>query len=240
MIEVAIPPGATRVVPISIQNQDEREARIKLSISGVEIERNGFLTFSEMHEASDDWVEILPESLRLDSRRMSTARVTIRVPREREEDVTLIRAVRLEAESEEIDPGWGSGNELGVVIVAVDPRAPAAMLTVDKPTLIRSSPKKNPSAAVVTVVNTGGRVARVYGEMILERGSGERIITMDIGKNEDQIILPGKERQFRMPLSPLDKGKFFVGLELHLRGEPQSITRSEVTFSSIESTPEGL
>ncbi|MGB7061710.1 MAG: hypothetical protein WBF13_05065 [Candidatus Zixiibacteriota bacterium] len=240
LVEVTVPPGATRTIPIKIQNRDEREAQMHLAVSDVHVEKSGFLTYSERSESETGWVSVSPESLVVGPRRTSTVRAQVTVPKDRPDRGTLVRAVRLTASAQSKDEKWHSGNEFGVLVVAVDPQAPPVELTLEKPKLIRTSPDKNPSTAVLVVKNSGGRVARVSGQMVLERASGQRIRTLEVGKTQDEIILPGMEREFRLPIGPLDEGHFSVRAELSVAGDKASTKRAEVTFESVGVTPVGL
>lgn len=240
LVEVTLPPGATRTVPIRIQNQDEREAQISLAVCDVHIEKNGFLTYQEGGTSEAGWVRLSSESLAVQPRRTYTVLAQVTVPKDRPDTGALLRAVRLTASAPSKDEEWASENEFAILIVAVDPKAPPAELSMKEPKLIRSSPEKNPSVVVLEVRNSGGRVARVYGQIVLGRASGQQIMKMEIGSTGDEIILPGMEREFRMPLGPLDADDFRVRAELRTIGKRRSVVRSEVTFTSTTAIPEGL
>jgi len=237
MVEVTVPPGAHRTVPVRIRNLDEREADVRLDVSDVQVEKSGLYTFSESSVDTSDWISVSPESLRIGTRRTSTVRAQVKVPKNRPEEGALVRALRLQATAQSKEEEWRSGNEFGVLIVAVDPKAPPARLMVGKPKLIRVSPDKNPTTAVVTVKNEGGRVARVSGQILLERTNGQRVRTLEVGRRREEIILPGSEREFRLAIGPLDEGAFQVTAELGLAGYAGSTESAEVTFESTTTTP---
>jgi hypothetical protein len=146
----------------------------------------------------------------------------------------------LNASAESEDQERSSGNEFGVIVVAVGHNSRPAQLTAGKPRLIRSSEDRNPTAAVVEVRNVGGRVAKALGQMILERTTGQRILTKEIGATQEEIILPGMIRDFRMPIGALDAGEFRVRVEVRVADGDGSSIRSEAVFTSVSTIPEGL
>jgi hypothetical protein len=240
LVEITIPPGASRIVPIKMHNRDARKAHIALSVSDVRIEKNGMLTFTEGISQQSGWIDVTPERMVIGARQTSTARSKVTVPRERPEDSPLVQAVRLEASTQSTDKNWESGNEFGVLIVAVDPKAPPAKLIMEKPKLLRSAADKNPVTALVHVKNAGGRVADLLGNIELKRLNGETIVRKEIGTLHKEIILPGYEREFRLPLGPLDEGDFCVFAQITERGDPGSKTRAEKIFKSMTKMPTGL
>jgi len=254
MVEVTVPPGAHRTVPVRIKNLDEREAEVFLAVSDVQVEKSGAYTFSEKSADNkngllsfslksaneDDWISVSPESLRIGTRRTSTVRAQVTVPKDRPDTGALVRALRLQASAQSQEKEWHSGNEFGVLIVAVDPKAPPAELVIDGLQLLRPSPEKNPTTAVVTVKNLGGRVARVSGQILLERSTGQRVRTLEVGERKNEIILPGTEREFRLSIGPLDEGVFQVKAMLGLAGTTGSTKSAEVTFESATATPAAL
>jgi hypothetical protein len=240
LIEVTVPPGASRTIPIRLQNRDEREAEIRLGVSGVRVEKSGLLTYAEGAASEAGWISVSPETVVVAAKRTSTVRAQVTVPEGRPETGMLMGAVRLSASAQSREREWQSGNEFGVLVVAVDPKAPPAELAMGDIRLIRSSPEKNPATAVVTVKNRGGRVAEVFGTIALERATGHSIATMNIGRDQREVIVPGGEREFRMPLGALDAGKFRVVAELTTAGEKKSSARAETTFKSVSIPPTGL
>ena len=106
--------------------------------------------------------------------------------------------------------------------------------------VVRLDPKQNPSAAVLRVRNMGGKVARPYGRILLERTTGQEIARMDIGASQSEFILPGSEREFRMPFPPLDRGKFRIRAEISPGGKGSKTLHAEEIFTAQAAIPEGL
>ncbi len=243
LVEVSTPPGARRTVAIKIQNQGDREAKIQVEVGDVRIEQNGMFTFSELVESSDNgWVTASPEILTLPPRRRSVVKAQVVVPRNRPGNATIVKAVRIRATAAatKYHDDWSSGGDFPVIIVAQDPKAAPAGLAAIGFEVVRPSPGLNPSAAVLRVKNTGGRVARAHGRILLERANGQEIARMDIGASQSEFILPGSEREFRMPFPPLDRGKFRIRAEISPGGKGSKMLHAEEVFTAQAATPEGL
>jgi hypothetical protein len=244
VIEVTTPPGAHRTLPIRIRNESDREARISVDVAKVRVESNGMLTYEEFAAESDGgWVTVSPDSLTVAPRRSAVVRAQAVRPRENRGQAVLVRAVRIRAEADPT-PGhddWSSGAEYGVLIIAQDPNAAPASLEELSFDLIRTTPQSNPSAAVLRVVNSGGKLARAGGEMVLERESGAKIASLAIGAAAQRVlILPGDEREFRMALPPLDFGGFRVRAEVNPGHRAGQGVQAVETFKVTTRIPEGL
>lgn len=238
VIEITVPPGGTRNVAIKIRNQDERSAVLHAQVYEVQLESDGLLTFPEAATPSSDWVTVSPESLTVDPRRLATVMARIKVPRDRPDMGSLIRAVRITATT--IGEEEESGYEFGTLIIATDPKAPQPKLELAPLILISKSAETNPTAAVLNVKNPGVRVARVTGRITLERRDGQEIAYLTIGRLRPEIILPGDDRKFRMPIPPVDKGRFRVRAELEIPGQKGSRVQSEAVFTSTIELPTGI
>jgi hypothetical protein len=239
LVELVIPSGGTRTIPISIQNQDDREAEIRVSVSDVRMESSGILTYLDT-PGDVSWVTISPESLTILPGRISTLRAKAVVPTDREANQTLIRSLQIKARAQSSDPDWESVGEYGVLVVAAGPDAEPPNLTIESMNIIRPKEDANPTSAVLRVKNTGGRVARILGEFALERETGQIISELDIGQNREELILPEYVREFRMPIGPLDRGGFRVRAELRVKDQKGSSISTETRFTSAVSVPQGL
>lgn len=243
MAELTILPGARRTVPIRIQNRDQRAIRVQARIAEAKMETNGQLTFSEGSTSNNDWISISPLTLELDQRRTGVVKAQITVPSDASEIGALLYAVRINISGPSADDEWNSASEHGVLLVASEPRALSGKLEVSKLELIRSAVNANPSTAVVHLENVGGKVSRYRGEIVLERKSGQSIANMQIGGGgigQEEIILPGAQRVYRMVLPPLDEGDFRVRTEFTTLGKTQDRISKEETFKSVAEIPEGL
>lgn len=240
LVELTLTPGAVRTVPIRIQNRDERPARVFASVRDVTMEKNGLLTFPEGGFENEEMVKVIPESLEVAPRRTAVLRAQISVPRDTSGIGAFMRAVHIKISGPKTEEEWGNDTEFGVLLVASDPKSPPAEMEIDELTLIRPNPDSNPATAVVSLKNSGEKVARFKGEIAVERVTGESIATMEIGRGQDEIILPGAVREYRMGIPPLDAGDFRVRAEFTTIGKEAVKAKNEVTFTSTAEIPEGL
>ena len=77
----------------------------------------------------------------------------------------------------------------------------------------------------------------VEGQIVFERASGQEIARMEIGASQRELILPRSEREFRMPLGPLDEGKFCVKAELNMLENKGTKKSAQIIFESVTPTP---
>lgn len=238
IIELSLPYRGSRTIPVRVTNHDKRKAEIRATISNVKLEKSGFLTYLKT-PVKGDWISLSTDKVILEPNRTHTFLVRVTTPPGYEKDSFAVAAVRIRAKALSKSGKWLSENDFGVLLSVNDPRVPPADIRVLKPRLIRPAPEKNPTTAVVKVKNTGKRIAKIHGKILLERADGSVISTMYIGKTEDEIILPGNIREFRMPIIPLDAGKFRVKAVIYL-GESTTPVVSSVSFRSKSSVPEGL
>jgi P pilus assembly chaperone PapD len=242
LIEAVVPPGGRRALPIRVLNNDTRAVHIRAQATQARMEPNGMLSYAEVSQSeTPDWLLIFPEVFNLEPKRSTVVRTQVMIPKTSSNSLPLIGVVRLQAEAAgtEYNQDWSSGGDFAVFIVTVAPKAPRASLKTVSFNLVRLTPQHNPGAAVLRVKNTGGRIARAYGRIVLERTSGVEIAHMDIGRFQSELILPGSEREFRMPLPPLDQGKFRVRAEIAPGQEGRKSVRAEKVFTTETTTPEG-
>jgi hypothetical protein len=235
LIEVVIPPGGQRTLAIKVRNnEDSREARVVTQVNQAHMETSGMLTYPEFdQEQAHDWLTVSPDSFQLAPKRATTVRLKAVIPKTDTPPMPLMGVVKLQAEapSTEFHDDWSSGGEFPVIIVVHEPRAAPADLEIVDFRVMRPSPGRNPTAAVLRVKNNGVKVARVYGLMALERSSGQEIVLRDIGSSQPELILADSEREFRLPLGPLDRGGFRVKAEISILGSRGTTQSKEITFT---------
>jgi len=239
-IEVTVPPGGQRAIGIKVRNDDTREVQINSEVTQTRMEPNGMFTYPDVSPGKDlDWLTVTPDMFRLGPKRSTTVRAQVSIPAEGIAPMPLVGVVRLQAvvPQAERSGDWSVGGEFPVVVMIQDPKLPQAHLEIETLKIIRSIPEQNPSAAVLLVKNTGDKVARVEGAIFFERSSGQEIARMEIGASQPELILPRSEREFRMPLGPLDEGKFRVQAELSMVGIKGSEKSAQMTFDSVIYTP---
>jgi hypothetical protein len=239
LVELSMPAGASRVVPIKIQNQDTRTAVITAEVSSVRTEASGLLTFPE-RAAGPKWITISPDSLSLGPGRMTTIQARVAMPEETQNAVQNVGAIRIRASTPGVKDGWTSAGDFGVLVVASNPQAKPPEIAIAGPRLVRPSADKNPTAAVFNVTNTGQRAARLSGSVRLERASGQTIATMAIGGERPEPLVGGATRELRMPIGPLDQGKFRVVAEISTAGDKTPAKRAEAEFESVTTMPAGI
>ena len=240
MVELSMPAGASRVVPIKIQNRDTREARVELSVTGFTIETNGFYTFPAKPDTAAGWISVEPAAFNIGPGQRKTILARAVIPRGRKEYETVVQAIRIRATALTEDDGWKSGVDRAVLVVAAGPKASPAKLELAEPELLRSDPDKNPTTAVFRVKNVGEKIARFRGTLTLERASGQDLLTVDVGTSSAEIILPNSEREFRLRIPPLDKDSFRVKAEFATLGEERTQQSVETVFTSDIGVPAGL
>lgn len=239
LIEVSVPPGGRRIVPIKMRNDGERVIRVSAQATRARMEPSGMLTYpGEDQDEAMDWLTVSQENFELEPKRSATVRAQVTVPNEGVSRLPSIGVVRLRAETlaGQINDEWASGGEFPVVIVVQDPKASKAALEIASLRLVRPSSGQNPTAAVLLVKNTGDEVARVFGGILFKRTNGQEIARMEIGSFQPELILPRSEREFRMPLGPLDAGKFLVQAELGILGSQASKQSAQIAFESVTTT----
>jgi len=239
LIELPVPPGAMRSVPLRIFSLDSRPLDIRASVVDVRMEANGLATFPESQPDESHWVEVTPASLRLLPGRASTLRTAISVPRHRPPGNAVTRAVRIQASARSAEEEWSSVGETIVLVVAVDPTASEAELELEPIELVRPAQDRNPTTALVRVRNAGGRVARLQGEILLSRSSGEVAARLLVGGAGSDVLLPGGVRELRFPIPIVDDGEFLVRARL----KPSATARpvlAETGFQSDLALPVGL
>ncbi len=229
-IEVTLPPGATRTVSLRVQNRDSVEAHTQASVVNVYQETNGFMTFAELPEASNQWVTVIPSDCALKPKSARSFRVSITAP-ENGREIENHCAVRISGSAGVDEGGWRSELEVGVPVLSIPPGAPPAKIEIAQLKTLRPGPEKNPMTAVLVVQNVGGHMAKVAGEMILERSlTGEIIQSMHLGGPDSFLFPLGEVREYRMPLSYLDRDEFRLKAEVSIIGQPKSKQEQEITF----------
>jgi len=241
IFEVTIPPGGFRTLPIRVRNNDSRDAHVRVQLTQAVMEPSGMLTFPDA--ASDEsfsWLSVSEKDIQ--PNRQKAIQVKASIPRENPPEFPLMGVVRLQAEAAatEYHDDWASGGEFATLVVVMDPKTPPANLEIAEFDLVRPAPDKNPAAAVIQVKNTGGKVAKIRGRLLLERKSGVEILHMDIGDLRSELILPGSIREFRLPLGALDEGDFRVRAEFTTLGKDAAKVKEEKIFTSLSEIPEGL
>jgi hypothetical protein len=243
VVEINTPPGARRSVAIGVKNDGDGIVDLRIDVADVKLELDGMVTFPESSAGNPAaWVAVSPEELTLQASGRTAIRAMVVVPRNTSGGGTMVKAVRIRAVGSRAgdNEGWTSAAEFAVMIVAQDPKAPPASLETVTCEVLRPRSGHNPTAGVLRVRNTGGRAAKATGRITLERTSGQEIAHMDIGAAQPELILPGGEREFRMPIPPLDKGKFRIRAEISPGpgGGEKAVAVEE--FETYIDIPEGL
>lgn len=229
-VEVTLPSGATRTVSIRVQNRDSVAINARASVVHVIQESNGFMTYADITDSSEQWVRVSPAEWTLGPHSGKRVVLQITAP-EYDAGMDAHCAVRILGTANLDEEDWLSEADLGVPIIAIPPGAPPPELEISNLRVIRPGPKNNPTAAVLVVQNRGGRTAELVGKIVLERAAtAQRVQTMYISETDGLILPPGVVREFRMPLTYLDQDEFRLKVEVSLVGQPQSVKSKELTF----------
>jgi hypothetical protein len=243
LVEVGTPPGARRSIPIRVTNQGDRDATVTVGVSDVRIEADGMVTFPDaLAQDEAQSITVAPEQFTVRSGGVAVIRATVSVPRRSGPPASTMKAVRLSVSplAGLSDQAPSEAGEFNVLVVAEDPSLPPPTLETIDFRALRSGPERPPAAAMLRLKNAGGKVAKATGRITLERASGQEIAHMDIGAAQPELILPGGEREFRMPIPPLDKGKFRIRAEISPGpgGGQKAVAVEE--FETYVDIPEGL
>jgi hypothetical protein len=229
-VEVALPPGATRTVSMRVQNRDSVTVKGRATIADVIQESSGFLTYADIADTAGMWVKVSPAEWDLPPHSSKRLLLDITAP-EDGLDTTLQCAVRILATGAMDEAEWLSEADIGIPVVAVAPGSPPPELMISRLDVVRPSPDRNPTAVVLAVKNVGGHTAKFGGTILLERASSaERIQTMNISHAQGLILPPGAEREFRFPLTYLDKDKFTLSARVSAEGKTKSEKRAALSF----------
>jgi hypothetical protein len=229
-VEVMLPTGATRAISIRVQNRDSVAVNTKASIVSVIQEPNGFLTYADLADTIEQWVQISPNEWTMAPRSAETVLLNITAPEYRD-NASAMCAVRILGTAGLDEANWLSEADIGVPIIAVPPGASSPQLEISNLEVIRPAPDLNPTAAVLVVQNIGGRTGELKGEVVLERARTREVVqTMIFSEFDGLLLAPGVVREFRMALPYLDIDEFRLRTEVSIVGQPKSATSSEITF----------
>lgn len=233
-LEVTLPPGATRTASVRVQNRDTLKVHGTASVVKVVQEPNGFLTFADIEDTTGQWVHVSPAEWSLEPRSTKVIMLEITAPESELETVEQC-AVRIIGAGGMDETNWLSEADLGIPIIAVPPGAPPPELQIEELDIVRPAPNKNPTAAVLAVRNEGGRTARISGKLMLERASNSQVIqTMHISRMQGLVLPPGVRREFRMPLTYLDRDRFRIRAEVSVAGKPKTLRKSAFSFECTQ------
>jgi hypothetical protein len=229
-VEVTVPPGATRTVSMRVQNRDTVTVNASAAVVDVVQEASGFLTYADITDSTRRWVKVSPAEWTLPPRSTKSLLLDITAP-EMGTDTTAQCAVRILATAGMDETNWLSEADLGVPVIAVSPGAAPSELVISKLELIQPGQDRNPTAVLLAVRNAGGRTAKFGGRLILERASNAQLVqTMNISYAQGLILPPGAEREFRFPLTYLDRDKFRLRAEVSVPGKPGTEKKVAISF----------
>ncbi len=239
--EVNIIPGAIRVIPIRISNNDNRMAEVMLKIGDVRMEKNGSLTYSANKNSRGDWIDLIPDKFILSPKQTSVAKVQIKVPRDTTGYNSIVKAVQIQAKCSNDDPNSESGAEFGVIIMGINKNTPASKLEITDIKAIRYIEESNPRTAVVQLTNKGGRIAHLVGKVEIKNSENKIITYKEIKESKYEIILPNTKREFRIDIPPLTSGIYYINAEFIdvKQMDTNTVTKSK-KFNCTVSIPEGV
>ena len=127
---------------------------------------------------------------------------------------------------------WASLGEYPVLVSVYDALDEPASLELKKLELIRPGSEQNPTAFVMRVKNIGGKIGRISGKISVSRRNRKEIGHLDIGLAQPELILPGKEREFRAAMPTLDQGEFKLLASIDLDRKGNEVLHEEIIFSA--------
>jgi hypothetical protein len=242
VLELAIPKGGFRSIPIRITNNDTRQVTIRARVTQPLMKSDGTLIFLESPSISSNWFSLVSDTLIINPKHSESLRLLASIPRDTVVKYPLINVVQLHAEAPKTKyhDDWSSAGEFASIIMITNPKTPPVKIEISNIELVRSSPDKNPGAAVVRIKNTGGKVAKIRGRLLLERKNGLEILHKNIGDIKSELIFPSSEREFRLPIGLLDEGDFRVRVEVVTIGENTVRVKDEIVFTSLSKISEGF
>jgi len=242
-MDLTLPPGARRTVAVRVRNPGQREVHITARPALVRSEPDGLLTYAAKWEPGrEHWVVVRRGEFTLGPGRSTTVPAQVVIPRDRPERGTVACALLLKARAvtgADEDEAASVG-EYPVLIFARDPKAPPARLESLGMQLVRASPESNPRSAVLRVRNVGGRVGQISGRMVLHAATAGELASLAIGQDLGEMILPGAEREFRLPLPFLDKGDYTVRARVSAGRAGEGVLEQAEPFTVSLAVPEGI
>lgn len=242
LIELTLPPGGSRLIPVKLTNHDNRALRIKAKIRLVRMEPNGMFTWGKKLPAGSQWLTVTPDEIELAPGRQITLRVRATIPKNAATKLPMLAAVRIDVATTTTKHhgDWASGGEFPVLVMAQAPKASVAKLKTTSLDLIRSTESQNPTAVVFRVSNDGDQIARSSGEIIVETSKGREVARLEIGKSQGELVFPHSEREFRMAIPPLDRGEYQVRARLSPGVGKGESAQSKLQFTAKIGLPTGL
>lgn len=229
-VDLSLPPGATRIVPLTLRNRDTASVRMTASVVNVIQESNGFLTFGRPLATDSQWVKAAPSEFVLRPNGVQSIRLSVVAPDYGGRQSKMC-AVNIVGEAGVDESNYLSEARLGVPVIAVPSGTEPAELELSRFDIVRVSEAQNPSAFVLDVKNTGGRTAHLVGEVVLERADNSQPVqTISFLESDGLIIAPGVTRNFRFSMPVLDRGEFRLKADVMQVDDPASSRRKEILF----------
>jgi len=194
--------------------------------------KSQFTTFeSPTEQDAVGWVSVMGETVTIPPQRTRVLRAKIVVPRDTPADASVTRAIRVHARAMgQSDEPRARTAEAAVLIVASGPKALPAGLEVVTQEIVRGS-SGVPTLALASIKNTGGRLAKAWGEMSLSASGGQAVATMQIPATWPRLILPGAVQEFRLPIPPLYNGEYTFSGKLTPGQPSEGAVEFEESFS---------
>jgi len=230
-VEITLPPGATRVNVLEVRNHDTVTVKARASVVDVVQEPNGFLTYADLTDTIEQWVQVSPAEWTMAPHSTRNLRLSITAPVFGER-ASVMCAVRILGTAGVDETNWLSEADMGVPIIAIPAGASPPELEILDLAVTRLANELNPTAAILVVQNVGGHTAELKGKVILERAVSRQVIqTISFLEMDGLILAPGSTREFRMPLPILDKDEFRLQADLSVVGKPKIVKKAETTFT---------
>ncbi len=239
--EISLPPGAVRSVPIRVSNLGEETITLDVVVEDARLESDGRWTYSDSPVSTSGLtVEVVPDTLVVGPNASAAVKATVQLDRDASLSSTVTKGVRFIGRTGPETGEWQTVYDVGALIVIESRSGGDASLAIENLELVRSHPQSNPGSAVLTVTNHGGGVGEIKGRVALMSELGDLIAELAIGSRNWERVMPEGQRKFRMPLPLVADGVFVVRVELEQKNAPGDVLRTDASFTSTESIPEGL
>ena len=243
LIEMPMRPGAVRHIPLRILNKNKIPVSLDLSIEKADIGIDGNLTYLGSSE-NFSAIELSDKYLEIESMKTGIIKTKIQIPDKIERVQNNTNVIRITAkrkkENTNQSNGWGSMGEFSIPVLIFDAKSKPAKLYCESFDILPKDKEKNPETGIIRIKNVGEKIGKIKGKMSLKKKEKEYAF-LEIGLIRPEIILPGKEREFRFEIPPLDGGEFTLSTKIYFDEKQRDIALfAEKSFNVSAIMPEAL
>ena len=245
IIEMPVIPGAVRHIPLRIMNKNNIPIKIYLSLQKTDIEIDGNFTYlGETENKYASAIELSDTLINIEPMKTGIIKTKIEVPNDIEKMLNTTNVLRIIAKRKEENietiNDWGSMGEFSIPVLVYDAKSEPAKLECSSFEILPKDKEKNPEMGILRIKNVGERIGNIKGKMSLKK-TGREYAYLDIGLIKTELILPGKEREFRFEIPPLDNGQFELSATIYFVKRQREVALfAENSFRITPVIPTGL